>query len=196
MAPVDVVLLGGGGSRRMGTDKASLVVAGRRLIDHLLDELAELAADGQVGRVVVVAPESLELPDWVLQTMENPPGGGPVAGVLAGLDALGSAPDDWFVVLTCDAPRAAALVPELAAAQSPDLDGALVSSEGHVQYLLAGYRVAALRAGLGIRDAHGASMHRLVARLRTRVLPAEPGLATDLDDPAAVDRWLAEREDQ
>ena len=50
MAPVDVVLLGGGGSRRMGTDKASLVVAGRRLIDHLLDDLAALRASVEAAK--------------------------------------------------------------------------------------------------------------------------------------------------
>ena len=97
MALIDVVLLAGGRSSRMGHDKASLPVAGRRLIDHVLDDLA--VGWRQLGRTVVVAPSALDVPDWALQTLEDPPGGGPVAGIFAGLAALQSADDDRVLVL-------------------------------------------------------------------------------------------------
>ena len=196
MASIDVVLLAGGRSSRMGHDKASLPVAGRRLIDHVLDDLA--VGWRQLGRTVVVAPSALDVPDWALQTLEDPPGGGPVAGIFAGLAALQSADDDRVLVLTCDAPKAARLAPLLAAAAlaNPDADGVLAFADGRAQYLLAAYRVGALRTGLRLirpsGDAHGASMHRLVAALGTIELTVPAGLATDLDDQVAVARWLGD----
>lgn len=189
--PIDVVLLGGGASRRMGRDKASLPVAGRRLIDHVLDDLAELRPP--VGRVIVVAPDRLAVPDWVLQTMEDPPGGGPVAGLFAGIETLGLGPADRVAVLTCDAPQAARLLPGLFAAFSPDADGAVAVSGDRTQYLLAAYRVGALLSALDTREPHGLSMHRLVAALNLIESSVDLMLAADLDDPAAVEAWLAAR---
>lgn len=190
---IDVVLLAGGRSSRMGQDKASLAVAGRRLIDHLLDDLVGWP---HLGRTVVVAPVTLAVPDWALQTMEDPPGGGPVAGIFAGLAALEAADADHVLVLTCDAPKAARLAPMLfAAAQAnPDADGVLAVADGRAQYLLAAYRVSALRAGLRLvrptGAAHGVSMHRLVSGLATTELTVPAELAIDLDDRADVERWL------
>ncbi len=196
MPGIDVVLLAGGRSTRMGHDKAALPVAGRRLIDHVLDELAGWA---DLGRVVVVAPHTLPVPSWVLQTMESPPGGGPVAGLFAGLAALGAAADAHVLLLTCDAPLAAGLAGRLveAAERFPGLDGVLARADGRPQYLLAVYRVAGLRRALGaIRPdgvAHGAPMRRLVAELATAELEVPAELAADLDDPDQVRRWLADR---
>lgn len=196
MPAIDVVLLAGGRSTRMGHDKASLPVAGRRLIDHVLDELAGWP---DLGSVVVVAPDTLAVPAWVLQTMESPPGGGPVAGLFAGLAALDAADDAHVLLLTCDAPRAARLAGRLVATaeRSPGLDGVLARAGGRPQYLLAVYRVAGLRRGLSaIRpdgDAHGAPMRRLVAELATTELEVPAELAADLDDPDEVQLWLADR---
>lgn len=193
MRRVDVVLLAGGGSTRMGHDKASLIVGGRRLIDHVLDDLA---GQETTGRVVVVAPTDLAVPDWALQTMEEPPGGGPVAGIFAGVAALGAKDDDHLLVLTCDAPRAARLAPVMvAAAAATTADGVLAVSAGRAQYLLASYRVEALHRGLAAispsGSAHGVSMRRLVETLAIELLPVADSLAADLDDPNDVNRWLA-----
>lgn len=195
MPGLDVVLLAGGRSTRMGSDKAPLPVAGRRLIDHVLDELAGWAGR---GRVVVVAPQTLAVPGWVLQTMESPPAGGPVAGLFAGLEALEAADDSHILLLSCDAPRAARLAEPLAEAaeRHHNADGVLASAGGRRQYLLAVYRVAGLRRGLrAIRpdgDPHGTSMRNLVAELVTVELPVSAELAADLDDPAQLRRWLAD----
>ncbi|WP_181009845.1 molybdenum cofactor guanylyltransferase [Ornithinimicrobium sufpigmenti] len=83
---VDLVILAGGrGSRLGGQDKAALVVGGRSLVERLLQDV-------DLGGVVVVVGHTPlpPLPDGrtVLQTLEDPPDGGPVAGIAAGLDAL------------------------------------------------------------------------------------------------------------
>jgi molybdopterin-guanine dinucleotide biosynthesis protein A len=91
------ILLTGGASRRMGFDKASLVVGGVPLAAHLASMLAEVAAP-----VVEVGPGRSGAP-WV---QEDPPGSGPLVAVGAGYEALlqrghrGPA-----LVLACDLPR-------------------------------------------------------------------------------------------
>ncbi|WP_258726336.1 molybdenum cofactor guanylyltransferase [Cellulomonas sp. NS3] len=83
----DALVLAGGRARRLGgVSKPDVLVSGRRLLAHVLDAAA-------VGpgprRTVVVAPASVAVPDGVLRTLEDPPDGGPVAGIAAGLAALG-----------------------------------------------------------------------------------------------------------
>lgn len=184
-----VVLAGGQGRRLGGAAKPDVVVAGRRLLDHALDAVAGAA------RRVVVGPESCAR-QGVLRTLEEPPGGGPVAGVDAGLAALGGDAAETVVVLACDVPRAAGLVPRLLAAlaDAPDADGAVAHDGDHRQHLVAAYRraalvaaLAALRADGGVRDR---SVRRLVAALRLVDVTDSDGSAADADtwqDVAALD---------
>ena len=82
-AAFDAVVLAGGTARRLGgVSKPDVELAGRRLLDHAL------AATAGARRVVVVAPASVAVPDGVTRTLEDPPHGGPVAGLAAGLAAL------------------------------------------------------------------------------------------------------------
>ena len=67
-------MLTGGGSTRLGQDKATVVVAGRRMIDRVLDQIP---ADVPV---VVVGPDP-GVQRSVQVTREDPPGGGPVAAI-------------------------------------------------------------------------------------------------------------------
>lgn len=185
-----VVLAGGAASRLGGVDKAEVAVAGRALLDRVLD------ATAGARRVVVVGPARLARPG-VTTVLEDPPLGGPVAGVEAGLAALGA----WaagesvadgvpahVLVLACDAAFAAWAVPDLlaAAAASPAADGAaVVDTDGRPQHLLAVYRRDALGAALdrlradgGVRDR---SVRRLVAGLDLVGVPDRHGAALDGD---------------
>jgi len=104
-----VVILTGGGSSRMGRDKAELAWDGRRAVDRLADLARELGA----AAIVTAGPRDYGLPVAV----EDPPGGGPVAGIVAGAAALKAAGCDRGLVLAVDAPTvtAADLAPLLAA---------------------------------------------------------------------------------
>lgn len=102
------IILTGGASRRMGTDKAAQLWGGRRAIDHVADLAHALGA-----RVVVSAGDG----EFGLPRAPDPsPLSGPVAGVLAGIammkDQVGR-----VLVLAVDAPtiRPADLAPLLAA---------------------------------------------------------------------------------
>ena len=90
------IILVGGGSSRMGADKASLCWGGRGAVDRL----AELARQAGAGVVLTVGPK-----DYGLETVaDEAPGGGPVAGIVAGLGALAARGCDRGLALAVDAP--------------------------------------------------------------------------------------------
>ena len=189
LPPVDLIVLAGGRAERLGgQDKAALVVAGRSLLDRVL--AADLG-----GRVVVVG--DTPVPEGVPRVVEDPPGGGPAAGIGAGLDALSGMPSPaapgaggnepaWVAVAAVDQPGAAAALAALRRAlvdrhgdpdrEAPRAPDALchVDDEGQRQWLLAIYRRVALeaaRARLARRRPAGerhTSVRDLVCDLRWR----------------------------
>jgi molybdopterin-guanine dinucleotide biosynthesis protein A len=98
------IVLAGGRSSRMGTDKALLPVNGKPLLRHIVDTLA-LHCSG----VTVVAPYGEPdryldlLPETVRFTSDHAPDQGPLAGIRAGLLSL---PDgcEYGFVTACDMP--------------------------------------------------------------------------------------------
>ncbi|AEG44953.1 molybdenum cofactor guanylyltransferase [Isoptericola variabilis] len=181
----DAVILAGGRATRLGgVAKSGIVVGGVTLLEHAL------AATREARRTVVVGPDDgTRLPDGTLRTREDPPFGGPVAGIDAGLRALErAAAAELVLVLAVDVPRSALAVPRLRAALAahPDADGAhLVTPEGP-QWLVGLYRRAALRGTLdAVRDpsgsVHGLPVRRLVTLLRRVGVSDEAGLSDDVD---------------
>lgn len=107
-----LVILAGGQSSRMGTDKAAILLDGERLIDILIARFA-----GRAERILLSARQDY---GTGLAIISDDPGapGGPVGGILsvaAGLQAL--APEvEGFVTVPVDAPFAPAdLIERLAA---------------------------------------------------------------------------------
>ena len=96
MTSLGAIILCGGGSRRMGRDKAVLEWDGRRAVDRVADLARDVGA-----RALVTAGADLGLP-WV---PDDEAGAGPVGGVLAGARALGTA---RLLVLAVDAPTVTA----------------------------------------------------------------------------------------
>jgi molybdopterin-guanine dinucleotide biosynthesis protein A len=130
---VTALVLCGGEARRFGADKVSALLAGHALLDHVLGDLP------QAWEVICVGPErNTERPArWV---RESPPGGGPLAGVLAGVQA---ARDEILVVLAGDTPGAGSLAERLvdALAAHPEAAAAVAKSpDGQPNPLLAAYR--------------------------------------------------------
>ncbi len=181
-----VVVLAGGTSRRMGGgDKTALALgAGRSVLGHLLGGL-----DPDVPVVVVGTARALERE--VLWARESPVGGGPLAGLAAGLAALDTraGSPDWVVALAGDQPFAHEAVPPLtarAATAEPAAD-AVVGTDGggRLQPLLAAYRSEVLRRHLTGPTA-GSSMHSLLDRLSVRTVVLPPRALLDVDDPASL----------
>lgn len=160
----DAIILGGGTGRRLGgASKPEIRLHGQRLLDHVL------AATTRAGRVVVVAPESVPVPTGVQRTLEDPPHGGPVAGIAAGLTALetaaasaGTVPAPHVLVLACDVPGAAGAVPRLLAAVDEGRARKSALADGGVGE--GGARKSALAGGGVAGDGVGGEVTGVVAR--------------------------------
>ncbi|UZN05085.1 molybdenum cofactor guanylyltransferase [Cellulomonas sp. S1-8] len=178
-APALVVVLTGGTARRLGgVDKTALDVGGRSVLRRLLDEVGPLPV------VVVGAPQDAGRD--VRWTREDPPGGGPFAGVAAGLAAgLADHPSaQVVVVLAGDQPFAGRAVGPLRDAlhADPDIDATLAAGpDGRPQPLLAAYRVDAVRARLS-DSPHGRRARDLTTGLTTRLVEVAARTALDVDD--------------
>jgi molybdopterin-guanine dinucleotide biosynthesis protein A len=184
-----VVVLAGGDSRRLGRDKLAVELAGRPVLDHLLDGVRAVAADVPVVAVGPSRPTGVPV-TWV---REQPAGGGPVAGLARALDVRPS--DDALVaVLAGDQPFAGEGLAALLAAcgpdgaSDPDVEGWLgVDADGREQPLLAVYRCGALRRAIGAWPS-GRSVRSVVRDLRVAGVGV-PALATlDVDTEDDVRR--------
>ncbi|MDP3967227.1 MAG: NTP transferase domain-containing protein [Nocardioides sp.] len=178
-----VVLAGGGGVRLGGLDKHAIEVDGQTLLEHALE-----VTDGSED-VVVVGPE-VPTSRPVVFAREDPVGGGPAAGLLAGIEAVrqvrGALPDR-VVALAVDMPLVTRrTVTRLldALAEDTEADGVvLVDGEGRRQSLCAVYRVRPLLDSVPARwtSTYGLPMRRLLFGLHLVELPADPGEAHDID---------------
>jgi molybdopterin-guanine dinucleotide biosynthesis protein A len=211
----DAVVLAGGGARRLGgVDKPMLDIAGTSLLDRVLEACSGAAA------TVVVGPRR-RVGRAVLWTAEEPPGGGPVAALAAGLAALDEAsqgslsaaepaprrvPEPWVGVFAADLPFLAhSSVHRLwkTSVESAGSDGAVpVDETGHEQWLAAVYRRASLDQALdalGRDRLAGASLRALLRGLRLERVPAGPAAESmdcDTWDDVAAARRLADARDR
>jgi molybdopterin-guanine dinucleotide biosynthesis protein A len=174
-----VILTGGTAARMDGIDKASIEIGGVTLLERAL------AATMSALEVVVVG-EPVPTSRPVTWTREEPPLGGPAAGILAGLDRFLETPD-LVCVLAVDMPRVnAGTVARLTWAVEGDdaADGAvLLDDSGHHQVLAAVYRASSLEAARpeNREHEHGLSVRRLVGGLRLTGVPSVGEESFDVD---------------
>ncbi|MEO5652211.1 MAG: NTP transferase domain-containing protein [Marmoricola sp.] len=169
-----IVLTGGSAVRLEGADKATIEIAGTTMLEHVLGALSE------VPDVVVVGSE-VETSRPVTWRREDPVGGGPAAGLLAGLGGF-PVPPRLVAVIAVDMPLVTtATVRRLMLSAS--VDGALLVDErGREQYLCAVYRTEALLAAApSIEEQHGLPMRRLVGGLDLARVEALPWESRDVD---------------
>lgn len=194
---VAAVVLTGGASRRMGRHKPAIEVDGVPIVERVLAAVAGLPV------VVVGRPDAV--PAGVRVVSEQPPGGGPVAALAAGLASLqdtttgyaaplAPSPPDLLVVLAGDLPLlSSSLVAALVAAAESRTAVAVIDGPGGANWLCAAWPVALLRARLAaLGDPDGASMRALVGDTEVTLVPDPTGAATDVDTPEDLAR-LTER---
>ena len=170
-----VVLAGGTAARMDGVDKASIELAGRTLLAYAVD--AFLDAD----EVVVVGPAGFRTERPVTSLVEDPPRGGPVAGLLTGVDALLRTPL-LVGVLAVDMPRVTPATMRRLRVAAAGRDGAfLVDADGRRQLagVLDAARLHAVRPDL--EGQHGMALHRLLAPLDLAEVAATDDEAVDVD---------------
>lgn len=192
-AGYDAIVLAGGESQRMGgVAKTALEVGGIAILTRVT------AALSRAGQVIVVG-DSAPGTRADVRTREEPPGGGPVAALAAGLRYV-HAP----VVLTLagDLPfLTEAAVETLVAELRGDVRRSVaVDGTGREQLLCAAWTTSALRAALdALGTSAGAAMRRLVtSSMHTAqvTLPGDPPPWWDCDDAVqlASARTVAERQ--
>ncbi|WP_326823475.1 molybdenum cofactor guanylyltransferase [Streptosporangium sp. NBC_01756] len=154
----DACILAGGLARRLGgRDKPGLHVAGRPLIESVA------AAVPDAGRLIVVGASRPGLPEAIF-VREDPPGGGPVPALRAGLAEV-TAP--WVALLAADLPFLTA--GHVSALLDAAKTGAvLVDDGGREQWLAGVWRTAELAGALARYE--GRSLHGLLAPLAPATL--------------------------
>ncbi|POX56818.1 molybdenum cofactor guanylyltransferase [Streptomyces sp. Ru71] len=184
----DAVVLAGGAARRLGgADKPGVRVGARALLDRVL------AACAGAGTTVVVAdPRPTSRP--VTWAREEPPGGGPLAALGAGLRHTAA---DRVLLLSADLPflDRHTVTRLLAALRDTPADGVLLTDpDGRDQPLVAAYRADRLRGALTrLHTEHGAltglPLRRLTARLDlTRITDPVASFDCDTWDDIATAR--------
>ncbi|MFB2586191.1 molybdenum cofactor guanylyltransferase [Herbiconiux liukaitaii] len=211
---LDAIVLAGGRSTRLGgSPKALLQVDGRRLVDIAVDAAREAGA----RRIVVVGPPvDLPPPASPLSTSamgtvrEDPPFGGPAAGIGAGLAALDPPDTDLgdsryadadadadtggraVLVLACDVPAAGGAVgpvlveaERIAATRARGWCAAAVDPSGARQLLLAVYDAGLLSECVAAHRVAGTlsglAVRILVAPFAVTEVIVPPGSTADVD---------------
>jgi len=187
-----VILAGGRGRRLGGVDKPALPIGDRVLLDVAIDAVGDCP-------IVVVGPPR-ELPVGVRAAREEPPGGGPAAGVAAGVAALPPLPAGALLaVLAADLPgidrstvqRLAAALPTADSSTAAAPDGAvLIDAAGRRQFLIGVWRADRLAAAIALRPSwDGAPLRALLGPLQVLEIPGVDRETEDVDTPDDWQRW-------
>lgn len=202
-----IILAGGTAARLGGVSKPDFKVGGRRLIDILFDQLDAI---GFAGEAIVVAPADVAVRPGVVLTLEDPPHGGPLAGIGAGVRALTINDDDLVAIATCDAPVAVRLLPQMASVLNGGLTNDGLTNDGLAndgpsdarrpdgvvplnvrdwpQYAHGLYRAGALRSLAFERDG---SVRRAFCGLDLATVRDDAGHCIDVDTPEDAQALLA-----
>jgi molybdopterin-guanine dinucleotide biosynthesis protein A len=183
IANCTAVIMAGGDSRRMGQDKANLVLGERTLLQNVATTLQPLFAEVIVS-VRQPRPE-IDLP----QVCDDPAHNGPLAGLAA---ALERATTPWIFVAACDMPFITPAVIEYLASQRAEYQAVVPVVGGHQQPLAAFYARSSLvevQACLHGKGKH--SFHALLDTMRVcyvseaQMQAVDPQLRSffDLDTP-------------
>lgn len=180
------IIMAGGDSRRMGTDKAGLLLDGQTLLQNVITTMQQL-----FPRVIVSVRQpraGIDLP----QVCDEQPDGGPMAGLAA---SLGQVTTPWAFMVACDMPFVVPDVVELLAGYRLQHQAVVPVVHGHPQPLAAFYAVsclAPLRASLAAQQK---GLRGVLKQLDVRyvdeaeMLEADPLLRSffDLDTPQDVE---------
>jgi molybdopterin-guanine dinucleotide biosynthesis protein A len=175
------VVLAGGRSRRMGRDKAALLLGGEPLLRRVVRRLHRALAE-----VLVVGPAELgALVPGVRVVEDTRPGSGPLASTG---DALRAVATPWVFVVACDMPFVApSLVRAMVklATTSPEVDAVVLRTERGTEQLHAVYGTSCLPALDAQLAAGDLTFHHLLDNVRVREMPPSEAARHDPDGLSA-----------
>jgi molybdenum cofactor guanylyltransferase len=190
IADCTAIILAGGDSQRMGSDKADLLLGGQTLLQRAIAAMQEI-----FPHVIVSVRQprpAIDLPQVCdEQRNEGMPGAGPLAGLAAG---LGHITTPWAFAVACDMPFVAPALVERLARQRSDHQAVVPVVQGFPQPLAAFYAGSCLPAMRDNLAGQDGSLRGLLKRLdvcyvdEMELLQADPALRSffDLDTPQDV----------
>jgi molybdopterin-guanine dinucleotide biosynthesis protein A len=172
-----VIVLAGGKSTRLGRDKASELLAGRPLLQHVID-----GSSGFASALVVVTAKGQRLPAVqskapVLVVEDDYPEAGPLGGVYSGLNALAADSIDGVtqtaLVVACDMPLLQPALLEEVLRLVPGHDAAVPVHQGLPEPLCAAYTTACLEPARKLLEARSYRVSGLLEQIDARLIPEE-----------------------
>jgi molybdopterin-guanine dinucleotide biosynthesis protein A len=182
-----LLVLAGGGSRRMGRPKAWLKVGDTLLLRYLVDRLAPAFSEVMVS---FAEPEQLKEPLPYRIVFDRKQSAGPLAGLEAGLL---SAHNEVTFAVACDMPYVTQEVAQMAIAAARRSDAAIPRIDGRPEPVCGAYRRSALPAITEALDAGRLKTADVIAELDVTWLEGlDPELFRSLNTPEDLDRFHAE----
>lgn len=132
MEPITGIILAGGKSSRMGTDKGLMPFRGKPMIQHIIDPMAKICQ-----RIFIVTSNSMYGMFGFELVQDEQPDYGPVMGVLSGLK---KSETDLNLVMSCDAPFVGFDLMKELVLKSGEADLVSASSSKGIHPLIAVYR--------------------------------------------------------
>ena len=191
------VIMAGGDSRRMGSDKASLVLGEQTL----LQRVAEVTQT--VFPQVVVSVRTQRADVALPQVCDAYSNAGPLAGLCAGLEHAAQNGQSWIFAVATDMPFVRPALIEQLATYRAGVDAVVPLIDGHPQPLAAFYSIDALPAVRALATGEGKrSLRAALERLQVAyvhaadLITADPGLDSfvDLDTPEDLAKAINQKE--
>lgn len=174
------IILCGGKSTRMGSDKALLPFGPEAMLQRMVRLIRQTIAADQI---VVVAAENQKLPplaDTINVIRDQRPDRGPLEGLAAGLQVIDPRIDAVYVT-SCDVPLLVAPFVRTMFEFLGDYDIAVPKDDNHYHPLAAVYRTSVLTAIQQLLNANTLSLRGLFQLVNTRVVPVEELRSVDPD---------------
>ncbi len=95
IADCTAIIMAGGDSRRMGQDKANVMLGSRTLLQSVIATLQPLFAE------IIISVRQPRAEIGLVQVCDDPSHSGPLAGLFAGLER---ATTSWVFAVACDMP--------------------------------------------------------------------------------------------
>ena len=184
------IVMAGGESRRMGQDKANLLLGGHTLLHSVADTMR------QVFPQVIISVRQLRPASEYLQICDDPAHSGPLAGLLAG---LANADTPWIFAVACDMPFITPQIIEGLSRYREGVEAVVPLVQGYPQPLAAYYAKSCLEMVREILNGDGKhSLRAVLDRLAVRYVEESemPEAALvgrsflDLDTPQDVEQAM------
>lgn len=164
MQPIEnctAVILTGGESKRMGSDKAATELQGKTLLRHVIEKIEPLFSE------LMISVHELRTDLKQKQIIDDSEGRGPMVGIKR---ALEEAKTDWVFVIACDMPFVSTALIQQLANKRESFDAVVPYVHDRPQPLFGFYSKTCL-AKMEARMKQGQrSMIRLLAELDTYML--------------------------